>query len=231
MRTSRNRFWGNPRTIDYLERLSLRAHNDGWNATLIGDMGMARGGPMPTGHASHQIGLDVDLWLTPGPDRELTMEERETMDAPSVLKIDTNQLDPNVWTQAHATFVRDAAQDPEVARIFVTPAIKQYLCDRKDKQGADTEWLRKLRPCHTGVCEGHDDHIHVRLTCPPGDKACQNQAAPDSGDSCGSEVKEALQEVAKDPPYTSHPTPSTPNSPVALSRLPKACMRVLNAAP
>ena len=33
----------------------------------VGDMSQPRGGPMVTGHSSHQIGLDVDIWLTPMP--------------------------------------------------------------------------------------------------------------------------------------------------------------------
>ncbi len=36
---------------------------------------------MLTGHSSHQVGLDADIWLTPMPDRELTRREREEMSA------------------------------------------------------------------------------------------------------------------------------------------------------
>ena len=230
MRLSRNRYWGRQAMIDYIKSLSERAHKDGWNGVLVGDMGMPRGGPMPTGHASHQIGLDVDLWLRPAPSNTLSDQEREELSAYSVLQIDSADLDMSVWTPEHAAFVKDAAQDPNVTRIFVTPAIKKYLCDRKDKSGADTEWLRRLRPCHSGVCEGHDDHIHVRLNCVAGDKSCQAQPPPDAGDGCGSEVTDALHEVGQDPPYTSQPQPNSNNtSPFPLSKLPKACIGVLNA--
>ena len=176
MRLSRNRAWGNPRLVDYIKNLSVRAHADGWTKVLIGDMSMPRGGPMATGHASHNIGLDADLWLRPGlADRPLTDAERESWGANSVLQIDSNKLEnPKVWTPEHGAFVRDAAQDPNVTRIFVTPAIKQYLCARKDPNGGDTEF-RKLRPCDGNVCEGHDDHIHVRLSGWKGDTACKGQ--------------------------------------------------------
>ncbi len=203
MRISRNRFWGHPRTIKYVRDLSDKAHADGWQGTLVGDMGQPRGGPMLTGHASHQIGLDVDLWLTPAPDRKLSDDEREKLDARSGLKVDSAELDPQVWTAAHESFVRDAAQGENVTRVFVTPAIKKALCAKKDPHGADTWWLNRLRPCHSGVCVGHDDHIHVRLSCKPGDKACHNQPAPDAGDGCGSEIDEAMKEVAADPPNKS----------------------------
>ena len=85
MRLSRNRVWGHPELIAFIERLAIGARADGWPGLLVGDMAQPRGGPMRTGHASHQIGLDVDLWLTPMPDRRLTGEERETISAVSML--------------------------------------------------------------------------------------------------------------------------------------------------
>ena len=36
---------------------------------------------MFTGHASHQVGLDADIWLTPMPNRQLSRNEREEMSA------------------------------------------------------------------------------------------------------------------------------------------------------
>ena len=78
MRLSRNRNWGTPRLLDYLERLASDARAlDGWPGLLVGDMSQPRGGPMVNGHTSHQVGLDADIWLTPMPDRILTPQERE----------------------------------------------------------------------------------------------------------------------------------------------------------
>ena len=52
--------------IAFLERFSRKAKAEGvWNGILVGDISQPRGGPMLTGHASHQIGLDADVWLTP----------------------------------------------------------------------------------------------------------------------------------------------------------------------
>ena len=80
MRLSRDRNWGHPRLLDFLERFAADARTlDGWPGLLVGDMSQPRGGPMITGHSSHQVGLDVDLWLTPMPDRTLTVQEREDM--------------------------------------------------------------------------------------------------------------------------------------------------------
>src|SRR5262249_5734421 len=67
MRLSRNRNWGHPNLIAFLERLSAQAPKTGWHGLLVGDLSQPRGGPMLTGHASHQVGLDADIWLTPMP--------------------------------------------------------------------------------------------------------------------------------------------------------------------
>ena len=101
MRPSRNRNWGNPRLIDYVERFAGDARTlDGWPGLLIGDLSQPRGGPMLSGHSSHQMGLDVDIWLTPMPDHTLTSEERETMMAESMLK-DPFTVDPEKWSFTH----------------------------------------------------------------------------------------------------------------------------------
>jgi len=82
MRLSRNRNWAHPDMIELLERLSEKVHEvAGWPGLLVGDLSQPRGGPMLTGHVSHQVGLDADIWLTPMPDQELSHEKREEMSA------------------------------------------------------------------------------------------------------------------------------------------------------
>ncbi len=113
MRLSRNRNWGHPVLIRLLERLATEARaNDNWPGLLVGDIAMPRGGPMPSGHASHQVGLDADIWLTPMPNRTLTAREREDMAARLVVK-DRKRIDPAVWTVAHARLIARAASYPE----------------------------------------------------------------------------------------------------------------------
>ena len=101
MRLARNRNWGHPELITLLERLAKQGPSIGWSGLLVGDMSQPRGGPMLTGHASHQIGLDADVWLTPMPDRTLTHREREDMSATSMLK-SWDAVDPTIWTEKHA---------------------------------------------------------------------------------------------------------------------------------
>ena len=143
MRLSRNRNWGNPRLLDYLERLASDARAfDDWPGLLVGDMSQPRGGPMLTGHTSHQVGLDADIWLTPMPDRILTPQEREDMTAVSMLK-DPFTVDPQIFTLLHVKLIKRAASYPQVARIFVHPAIKKALCQQASKAGKDTYLARQ----------------------------------------------------------------------------------------
>src|SRR5262249_24654844 len=143
VRLSRNRNWGHPSLVKFLERLSAKAAKKGWPGLLVGDMAQPRGGPMITGHASHQIGLDADIWLTPMPDRTLTRAEREELSATMVVAHTRLDVDPKVWTPGHFEVIKGAAQDPEVERVFVNAAIKKALCRGA---GHDREWLSKVRP-------------------------------------------------------------------------------------
>src|SRR5258707_1584367 len=119
MRLSRNRNWAHPNLVALLERLSIKARKDaGWPGILVGDMSQPRGGPMITGHASHQAGLDADILLTPMPNRRLSREEREETSAVMMVREDRLDIDPKVWTPSHLAVIRAAAQEPSVQRIF-----------------------------------------------------------------------------------------------------------------
>ena len=184
MRPSRNRHWAHPDTIDMIKRLSRDGQKIGWNGLLVGDLSQPRGGPMLTGHASHQAGLDADIWLTPMPDRRLTRGERETLSATSMLgstkrrKLD-NQSIGKAWTAAHRDIIRTAAEYPEVERIFVHPAIKREMCNAFPDR---PKWLRKVR-----AQWGHHYHFHVRLGCPEGSPTCRPQK-PVGNMGCGKQL-------------------------------------------
>ncbi|MCX8101222.1 MAG: penicillin-insensitive murein endopeptidase [Geminicoccaceae bacterium] len=216
MRLSRNRTFGHPRLVALIERLAREARADGWPGLLVGDLAQPRGGPMLTGHASHQVGLDADIWLTPMPERLLTEEERETLPAVSMLREGTRTVDPARFGRPHAALIRRAASYPEVARIFVHPGIKKALCEAA---GTDRGWLAKVRPWW-----GHDSHFHIRLRCPEGEPLCRDQDPPPEGDGCGSELAWWLS----DEPWRPKP-PGPPPRPITLAELPSECRFVLEA--
>jgi penicillin-insensitive murein endopeptidase len=221
MRLSRNRNWAHPDMVALLKRVADKAHKDaGWPGILVGDMSQPRGGPMLTGHASHQVGLDADIWLTPMPNRQLSRNEREEMSAIMMVRADRLDIDPNAWTPNHLAVIRAAAQEPSVQRIFVNAAIKKALC--REAKG-DRNWLSKVRPMY-----GHDYHFHLRIKCPPGSSECESQPEPSADEGCSAGD---LAYWFKD--STIHPkppkVPPKPKPPMTLAQLPAACRQILAA--
>jgi penicillin-insensitive murein endopeptidase len=215
MRPSRNRAWGDPVLISFLQRLAAAVPTAvGWPGLMVGDIAQPRGGPMLTGHASHQLGIEADIWLTPMPERRLTPGERDEMPATNIVAANGLDADPSTWTPQHRKLLETAARSPGVARIFVNAAIKQALCR---EAGADRGWLRVIRPWW-----GHNYHFHLRLSCPAGQPDCQDQPAPPPGDGCG-ELGWWFTEEAL------HPKPGPPPKPLRIAELPSACAALVPA--
>ncbi|MDP8080071.1 penicillin-insensitive murein endopeptidase [Phocoenobacter skyensis] len=173
IRSYKNRFYGHLNLVNFIQQLGKRAKKVGLSPLLIGDMGMPAGGRFSSGHASHQTGLDVDIWLRFGP---LTDKQAQKPVATVMVNGSDTEVNAN-WSNDQATLIRLAAQDSDVARIFVNPAIKVKLCQTAK---GDRTWLRKIRPWF-----GHTAHMHVRLNCPKGSKNCRNQTAIPKGEGCG----------------------------------------------
>src|SRR4029450_5959651 len=192
MRRYRRRFFGHPTLIRYLQELAETVDRQRLGILSIGDLGQARGGPSPSGHASHQTGLDVDIRFSLLPNgHPLPAAERETISAVSMVVATGRTLDTAQWSPQYAQLLRLAAGSEVVERIFVNPVIKRALC----QQSPGAPWLRKLRPWW-----GADDHFHVRLRCPSGDTECQSQEPLPPGDGCGADLAWWFTEEARKPP-------------------------------
>ena len=223
MRLSRNRNWGHPDTIQFIKDLSAKAaQQPGWKGLYIGDISQPRGGPMLTGHSSHQIGMDIDIWMLPPKRLDLSRRERENISSISLRRADGAFVNKD-WTAQHHQIIKAAASDPRVARIFVFPGAKVQMC--KDERG-NRAYLRKIRPWY-----GHHYHFHVRLNCPRGARGCIDQDAPPPGDGCA-EAQEWVDNILNPPP----PRPRDPNAPkprpkreLTLADLPRECSAVLRA--
>jgi len=214
MRPSRNRHWGHPDLVEFLQRFSgTVAELTDWPGLLIGDMAQPRGGPMRTGHASHQIGLDADIWLLPMPDRTLSRQQREQLSSLNVVRSDRLDINPDAWSSGHLAVIRAAATAPEVQRVFVNPAIKRALC--RTEKGAP--WMGKVRPT-----AGHDYHFHVRLHCPPGASGCSPQEPVPPGDGCDASLDWWFTDEALNPKPGGVPKP-----PLRMADLPVQCEAVL----
>lgn len=219
MRLSRNRNWALPDTVDFIQDLSRDARRIGWAGIYVGDMSQPRGGPMLTGHRSHQSGLDADIWLYPTARMDLSVRERENISAISMRRANGAYVNQN-WTPEHHELVKAAARDPRVARIFIFPGAKVQMCN--DETG-NTNWLRKVRPWW-----GHHYHMHVRLKCPRGARHCEDQAPPPPGNGC-KDAENWVRDILDPPPPDPNAKPRPPRRELQLADLPTQCRAVLAA--
>lgn len=219
MRLSRNRNWGHPETVDFIKDLSRTAVKQGWAGLYVGDLSQPRGGPMLTGHRSHQIGLDADIWMNPAQSMGLSRSQRENISAISMRRANGAFVNGK-WTRGHHEVLKAAARDPRVARIFVFPGAKVQMC--KTAKG-DRSWLRKIRPWW-----GHHYHFHVRLACPKGARGCVNQSPPPAGDGCA-DAQKWVDNILNPPPPPKNPAPVKPRRELRLTDLPNQCVGVLRS--
>ena len=220
MRLDRNRNWGHPALVDYIERLSrVAAGLPGWKGLYVGDMAQPRGGPMLTGHASHQTGLDVDIWLRKADSLDLSREEREEIGSVSLRRANGAFVNGE-WTPEHHALLRAAASDPTVARIFIFPGAKTRMCE--DEKG-DRSWLRKIRPWW-----GHHYHFHVRLECPEEMTECAGQDPIPAGDGC-EEAESWVRGILNPPPPDPDAPSPKPRPDLVLADLPGQCVQVLSS--
>ena len=227
MRLSRNRNWGQPELVQFLVDLSATARRIGWAGLYIGDMSQPRGGPMTSGHSSHQLGLDADVWMLPPKRLNLSRAERESISSISVRTNDQKRINSN-WTGAHHALMRAAASDPRVDRIFVAAAVKIEMC--RSAKPSDKAWLQKIRPLY-----GHNTHFHVRLKCPGGSRLCETQTPTvtelsKGGDGCDETlnwwVTTYLDELKNPPKKPAGPRKRGVRE-YTMADLPKQCAAVL----
>lgn len=219
MRLSRNRNWGHPSVISFIERFSAEVQQIGWPRLYIGDISQPRGGPMRSGHRSHQLGLDVDIWLRRPSEKLLSRRQREKIGSPRVVTRNRRSVNKH-WTPSHHEVLREAARDAAVARIFVNAAIKQEMCNA-EPAGPDRAWLRKIRPWW-----GHDAHFHVRLNCPFDSPGCVAQAPIPPGDGCDETLAWWFSQEALNPKPRPGEKPKRRRT-LTLADLPQACTTVL----
>lgn len=178
-RPSRGRHYGHPELVSFVQSFAKSLHDDGHGVVFVGDLGQPRGGPAPSGHKSHQTGLDADLWFWAPASAAKTpwsAARTETLSPRSIVagktKTPTKHFDARV-----TIMLQRASEDTRVDRIFVNPGIKRELCMATPQ--TERGWLRKLRPWW-----GHDSHFHVRLHCPASSPDCKAQGALPAGDGC-----------------------------------------------
>jgi penicillin-insensitive murein endopeptidase len=213
MRAARSRYYGHPNLVSFVTTLGARALAKGLPIVYVGDLSQARGGPTPTGHASHQTGLDVDVWFVPPKSGPMPpdVSERETIPSRALVDLATGKLTSAFRPSAFA-LLELAAREPNVDRIFVHPTLKKKLCVEHKGEA----WAARVRPWW-----GHEDHFHVRLACPKDNPSCEAQP-PVTGDGCDAGLEWWFSAEAKAGPKKDDKPPKP---------LPNACEAVLCAGP
>jgi penicillin-insensitive murein DD-endopeptidase len=200
----RSAFWGAPQTIARLELFGQEARQAGLPTLLVEDISRARGGPLPGGHVSHQIGLDADVALDMRSRPPLSVADRHAVALRSMVRPDGRDIDPDAWSPRVTQLLHMAAGLPDVDRILVNAAIKQQLC--REVTG-DRSWLSLIRPWY-----GHAAHMHIRFRCPADQVDCVQASPPPAGDGCDATLQwwfDQLNAPPKTPaPYKPPPTPA-----------------------
>ncbi|PSH19640.1 penicillin-insensitive murein endopeptidase [Yersinia pseudotuberculosis] len=209
MRSDQRRYFGHPDLLNFIHRLSAQARQQQLGTVLIGDMAMPAGGRFSRGHASHQSGLDVDIWLQL-PKQRWSQQQLLKPQPIDLVAVDGKRVIPALWQPQIESLIKLAAKDNDVTRIFVNPAIKKQLCL---DAGADRQWLHKVRPWFA-----HRAHMHVRLRCPAESLECVDQDTPPPGDGCGAELESWFQP----PPPSAKPGKTLPPP------LPPSCQALLD---
>ncbi|OYQ81532.1 penicillin-insensitive murein endopeptidase [Ignatzschineria sp. F8392] len=201
VRPSRNRHYGAPEMADFIAKIDRWALSE--NQILIfGDISQPRGGPANFGHASHQTGLDIDIWFE---DRNEPLPESliEKLVTPSVVNPKKGDLNQH-WRPFYRDLLYYSATNPQTERIFINPVIKAALCQSEE----DRSWLQKLRPWF-----GHDSHFHIRLQCPKDSEHCIPQAPIPVGDGCNQDLQNWVNDQINwhlNPPKKSAPIDKPP---------------------
>ncbi len=152
----------------------------------IGDVSQHGGGPI-SGHASHMIGLDADFAYFNVSQRE---QDPQDVSGFKTSYVQNGKITKDFDIARNFTAMRVLVGTGRVNRIFVNEVVKKAICDYSKTLGPDPTpvdpklasipvTLRRLRPW-----EGHDDHMHLRLTCPKASPRCVPQEEPPVGDGC-----------------------------------------------
>ncbi len=216
VRVGRNRRYGHPQLVAFVRRLGAAAARRKLGLLMVGDLSQPRGGPTPSGHRSHQSGLDADIgYVAPAGLRagRVSAHDRENLWPLAVVDVKTHAATP-AWGPRVVKLIGVAASDPSVDRIFVNPAVKKMLCTGAT---AKAPWQRRVRPWRA-----HHDHFHVRLRCPAGSPLCVPQEPPPD-DGCGASLAWWFRTSDADAKRAKKKDADAPEPPPPPFVMPEAC--------
>lgn len=146
----------------------------------IGDIANQKGGQCAS-HKSHQNGLDADIVYYRKNFREMNPEVNATFDESFVKN---GKVTENFDIERNWALFAALVSTGRVKRLFVDIAIKKAACEYAVSTGLNEEKIEILRRLRLEAL--HDDHVHLRITCPNNSPNCQQQLEPPEGSGCES---------------------------------------------
>jgi penicillin-insensitive murein endopeptidase len=165
--------WALPRLVRMLHRAARRVEQrHPGSILLVGELSNRDGGEL-SGHASHESGRDVDIGFyyidasgrSVRTDRLMRVGSHGRVADDRRLRFD----DARNWRLIEAILT-----DSEVVvqNMFLADALSRRLLAFAERSGVSKRILRRARAALRQPSSGppHDDHLHVRIACPPGQR-------------------------------------------------------------
>lgn len=173
---ARGLHYGTEELVALIVRAARRVALEWPGSTLwVGDLSPARGGPSAW-HRSHQNGRDVDLLF-------FALDDRGRPAPPPVEMIrfgPDGVSRPGITPRRYFDVARNWAlvkallEDPEVQvqYLFIYAPLERRLLDYARAQGEPIDLLQRAEAILHQPSDSapHDDHLHVRIYCPPSDR-------------------------------------------------------------
>jgi penicillin-insensitive murein endopeptidase len=170
--------WGTGELVDLVRFIGKAVHHRHHRTVLVGNMSAREGGPIRHS-ASHQSGRDVDLAFCylKEDGRDATPPDYVPLDAKGRAAHLGLQLDPAAtWTIIEAATV---FTETPVQHIFVSRAIEKRVLNHARRARVDPEIRKRAAAlmAQPRGAEPHNDHLHIRISCPAS-----------SGDECSDKL-------------------------------------------
>jgi penicillin-insensitive murein endopeptidase len=167
--------WGLPQLVNLIDRGARSVHKRFPGAVLdVGDLSQRGGGDLLR-HHSHETGRDADLGFYTIDARGRSVHARHFVKFESGTLESTNVPGARFDLARNWLFVQEMLTDPgaHVSHIFISAPLRAQLLAWARPRVSRALWERAaqvmMQPTHSLP---HDDHFHVRISCPHGMKAC-----------------------------------------------------------
>lgn len=169
--------WGTDELVGLLERTAIRMKRPAQQPLTVGDLS-ARAGGVISRHRSHQSGRDADIAFfartensrgdsRPAPPTDYVVFDRAGRSLDGTLHFDTARN----WA-----LVQTLLTDPRVRveRLFVSTTLRALLLQHARATHASSRLVTLaantlVQPARVSP---HDNHFHLRIACPSGDRQC-----------------------------------------------------------